>query len=98
MSSAQQAKEWPVEIQIRTKSGHTLEKTVQYASGSKANPMSEQEHRENWVGCLLHFARSSSAADKDVERAANELYDRGLRIDSYACFGDWLSEVSNLLK
>jgi 2-methylcitrate dehydratase PrpD len=85
-----------VEISIKTKNGRVYRKSVQHAPGSKEKPLSETEHREKWSSCLSHYAQSSLDNDK-MESIAHELYDQGLRIDTYTCFSDWINEINNRL-
>ncbi|MBB6444506.1 MmgE/PrpD family protein [Bacillus benzoevorans] len=80
-----------VEIRIKTKNGQVYEKTVQHAPGSKEKPLSEAEHRGKWNSCLSHYAQSLKHGSMGV--IAHELYDQGLRIDSYTCFSDWMNEI-----
>jgi 2-methylcitrate dehydratase PrpD len=86
----------PVEIQIKTKNGQMYEKTVQHAPGSKENPLNENEHREKWISCLSHYAQSLLDHGR-MEPIAHELYDQGLRIDTFTRFSDWINEIHNLL-
>jgi 2-methylcitrate dehydratase PrpD len=85
-----------VEISIKTKNGRVYRKSVQHAPGSKEKPLSETEHREKWSSCLSHYAQSSLDYDK-MESIVHELYDQGLRIDTYTCFSDWINEINNRL-
>ncbi|WP_071393373.1 hypothetical protein [Bacillus tuaregi] len=85
-----------VEIQIKTKNGQVYEKSVQHAPGSKEKPLSEAEHREKWVSCLSHYGEPSSAPGS-IESIAHDLYDQGLRMDTYTCFSDWMNEIHKQL-
>ena len=85
-----------VEIRIKTTNGQVYEKKVQHAPGSKEKPMSEAEHREKWISCLSHYAQSSLQHSR-IENIAHELYDQGLRIDTFTCFSDWINEIHNQL-
>ncbi|WP_394233232.1 MmgE/PrpD family protein [Niallia oryzisoli] len=85
-----------VEIRIKTTNGQVYEKTVQHAPGSKEKPLSEAEHREKWVSCLSHYAQSS-LKHSSIEHIAHELYDQGLKIDSYTNFSDWINRIHNQL-
>lgn len=85
-----------VEICIKTKNAQVYKKTVQHAPGSKEKPLSEAEQREKWVSCLSKYARSSHEHGS-MASIAQELYDQGLRIDTYTCFSDWINEIHNQL-
>ncbi|WP_338451355.1 MmgE/PrpD family protein [Niallia oryzisoli] len=85
-----------IEIRIKTKNGQVYEKTVQHAPGSKEKPLSEAEHREKWVSCLNHYAQFS-LEHGSMGNIAHELYDQGLRIDTYTCFSDWITEIHKQL-
>ncbi|ARK32588.1 MmgE/PrpD family protein [Halalkalibacter krulwichiae] len=88
----------PIEIQIKTKSGQTVKKAVLHAPGSKETPLSEQEHREKWVECIKHYTKLTKSIQPNiqVEGIANELYNKGLQIELYGCFQDWLSCVQGV--
>lgn len=85
-----------VEIRIKTTNGQVYEKKVQHAPGSKEKPLSEAEHREKWISCLSHYAQSS-LQHSSVKNIAQELYDQGLRIDTFTYFSDWINEIHNQL-
>ena len=90
--------EQPDIVQIVTRSGQTLEITVRHPPGSAARPLSEQEYLEKWTDCLKNFAAGSpDGGAADVERAAEELYEKGMKLESYARFGDWLNEMKERL-
>ena len=84
----------PIEIQIKTKDGQVYEKAVLHAPGSIETPLSEQEHREKWVICVSHYMQVETSV---IESVANELYDNGLQMDKYTCFGEWLKEIQKQL-
>lgn len=84
----------PIEIQIKTKDGRVLEKAVLYAPGSIETPLSEEEHREKWRSCVSHYMQVEPSG---IESVANELYDNGLQLDKYTCFGEWLKEIQEQL-
>ena len=84
----------PIEIQIKTKDGRVLEKAVLYAPGSIETPLSEEEHREKWRSCVSHYMQVEPSVTESV---ANELYDNGLQLDKYTCFGEWLKEIQEQL-
>jgi 2-methylcitrate dehydratase PrpD len=86
----------PVTIKIKTINGQTYEKTVLHAPGSIENPLSEKEHREKWIGCLSHYVQSP-IVHISIQQMANDLYNKGLKIEEYNCFGDWLNEINNEL-
>lgn len=86
----------PVEIQIKTKNGQLVEKTVLHAPGSKANPLGEMEYREKWISCLSHYTQPSQKHG-GIEQIAHELYNQGLRMDEYTCFSEWINEIRNQL-
>jgi len=85
-----------VEMKIKTKNGQVYEKSVQHAPGSKEKPLSEAEHREKWTSCLSHYSQSSHEYG-GVESIAHDLYDQGLKIDTYTCFSDWINEIHKQL-
>lgn len=82
----------PIEIQIRTKSGKTFDKTVLHAPGSLEKPLNEKEYREKWKSCLIHFS-SATSNNSNIEQIADGLYEQGLQIDSYTCFGEWINDI-----
>ena len=86
----------PIEIQIKTKSGKTFDKKVFHAPGSQEDPLNEKEYREKWKSCLTHFSQAA-LNESSMGQMADRLYDQGLLIDSYICFGDWLNEMHNQL-
>lgn len=86
-----------VEIQIKTKNGQVYETKVQHAPGSKEKPLSDAEQREKWLNCLSHYIQSTQEED-NLALIADELYDQGLRLDSYPCFSDWMNEIHNQLQ
>jgi 2-methylcitrate dehydratase PrpD len=87
----------PVNIQIKTKNGQTYEKTVLHAPGSIESPLSEKEHQEKWIGCLGHYVQSPLEHDC-IEYMAIDLYNKGLQMEEYHWFGDWLNEINYRLK
>lgn len=86
----------PVEIEIKTKNGQMYAKTLQHSPGSKEYPLSEKEHREKWISCLSYYAQSFLNYGS-MEQIAHELYDQGLRIDTFTYFSDWINEIHNQL-
>ncbi|TQE91335.1 MmgE/PrpD family protein [Ureibacillus terrenus] len=84
----------PVEIQIRTKDGKVFETSVQHPPGSIEIPLSDEEHREKWSSCVAFFIGTES---EEIEAAANEIYENGLKLEGYTHFGGWLHEMQEKL-
>ncbi|WP_186328632.1 MmgE/PrpD family protein [Bacillus sp. X1(2014)] len=92
--TGQEIENLPVEIQIKTTIGKIVGKQVWHAPGTKSNPLSDTEHREKWVDCLAHYAKEAALPNAGFRAAAaHELYDAGLKIDSYEYFAHWISEI-----
>jgi 2-methylcitrate dehydratase PrpD len=92
--TGQEIEDLPIEVQIKTTSGKIVGKQVWHAPGTKSNPLTDVEHRDKWVDCLAHYAKVvDMTIDRFQENAAHELYDAGLKIDSYEHFGQWIAEI-----
>lgn len=91
--TSQEIEDLPVRVSLKTKDGRLLEKQVLYAPGSKATPLSDQEHRDKWLDCIAHYAKTFKISNNQIQEKANLDYDNGLKIDSYNHFSDWISQI-----
>ncbi len=91
--TSQEIEDLPVHVTIKTADGRLLKKVVQDAPGSKATPLSEQEHRGKWIDCITHYAKQLKISEDPIQEKANLDYDNGLKIEEYSQFSDWISEI-----
>lgn len=80
----------PVHIHIEEK--EVYEAKIQLAPGEIELPLSESEHREKWIGCIQHFAKSN---DEAITEQARQLYDQGLQLEN-SIFKDWMHGIHQL--
>ena len=67
--TSQEIEEIPVLVIIKTMDGKVLEKQISHAPGSKATPLSEQEHRGKWIDCITHYARLLKISDDQSRKS-----------------------------
>jgi len=96
--TSQEIEDLPVRVTIKTVDGKILDKEIYHAPGSKATPLSEQEHRGKWLDCIEQYAKLLNITDDQTLAKANVDYDNGLKIDEYEHFSDWITEIHQHIK
>ncbi|MEL4024270.1 MmgE/PrpD family protein [Lysinibacillus endophyticus] len=91
--TSQEIEEIPVQVVIKSKDGQQFKKEVLNAPGSKATPLSDQEHREKWIDCLSQYAKTMNIPIEQIVEKANLQYNNALKIESYNNFSDWIIEI-----
>ncbi|QDY44817.1 MmgE/PrpD family protein [Planococcus glaciei] len=89
---SQEIETLPVLIKITDRAGHSVEKEILHAPGSKGKPMTVDEHRKKWVECLSYI--STEKLDQRQMENAHELFEQGLGLEAFERIGEWLSGVS----
>ena len=91
--TSQEIEEIPFQITIKLTDGKILAMEVRHAPGSKASPLSEEEHRGKWVDCIVQYAKVLEIADDQIQEKANLQYDNGLKLDAFNNFSDWIAQI-----
>jgi 2-methylcitrate dehydratase PrpD len=86
----------PVRIRIQTRNG-LLETDILHTPGSKEQPLSEEDLRLKWNDCVAHWVKQSGTdVSKSLEERASTLFNKGMCIERYDYFTDWLEELRKL--